>query len=944
MVPTDRIDNYQIIGDISCSNRLKLCHARSLVTGGEVVLQCYMTPPGSKAEFREKYIARYVNECQWLLSVRHPNIIESLDYLPPDQERDCPVLVIEKLERTLEEVYEDAQAIDPRRIVEWMVQILTGINEFHRRKIIHRDIKPGNIMFDRFGTPKIIDLSIAVQIGQEITVNPSDITPQYAPAEMYHGSTGANYAIDIYSTGFMFYKLLCGKERFEALFRDVNVADPRENMLRWMNWHNDLNTDLMPLDQVAPETPPFLSAIIMKMTSKRLLERHQSTAEVIEDLLHPPEGGGGEDYHLIINRIISRDYWRDPAQYMLNTDLILFDAEGNPRNASRKKASPETAAGDAPPRPDSKRALAWTLLAVLLIALAGLGGFKGWQAYKARRIMDALNLRYGTILKDYAERNFNKAEADCGDSLKLIQNSGQAPRLGSAIQTFKILNQDCVDYGGHFKELTKLQSELRDMAAMTDLAKAKALGTQIVAGAGLLAALPYSKGERPEAIHKETDKHHTTIQDEAGKILALARNQLKANEMGLVALEAVRTQIAALLEAGKHRKAQYLILANTQLTTGSRLALLGEITPVVELLNKGRRAEETKDFDSAREAFARALELSKKRSLEAEDHLANINLWSLNNVLVDPAPRPTTSTTASLSRRLIELNHSMGQLFILKYDLEQRSQETEDALASLQPGLEALGNAINTYRAAAARDRAVFSMRPSERFPYPVEDSEAYLNDILTQVKVLKFRLLIANEKVDGAGALYEELHPVLSPADNKYLQARVWELAPTEEHARRALALYAELLREYPRWAEIHFRCGLVHYYRLKDLDKAMAEFQQALQLSPQSQRIRFDAAKAFDLAAQKAISGRIPDPDNGRRLAEGALQLWPDFPRAYLTIAMSHYVQHDSTRALEYLDKFEAAQAKANLPYALALDGIRMLPDYREKMQEGKGASSGK
>lgn len=227
----------------------------------------------------EEYLKRFQREARAIAALEHPNIVRAYDL---DHDNDLHFLVMEYVEgRPLHEVVKRQGPLPFGEAAHYARQAALGLQHAHEAGLVHRDIKPGNLMVDRTGTLKILDMGLArfaQEEGAEVLTRGLLGTPDYLSPEQARDSHSVDIRTDIYSLGCTLFYLLAGRPPFEGT--------PAQKIA----FHQ--STDPPPLvGMFRPETPAELEQIVGKMMAKNPAERYQTpaeAAEALEPLAQPP--------------------------------------------------------------------------------------------------------------------------------------------------------------------------------------------------------------------------------------------------------------------------------------------------------------------------------------------------------------------------------------------------------------------------------------------------------------------------------------------------------------------------------------------------------------------------------------------------------------------------------------------------------------------------------
>lgn len=225
-----------------------------------------------KDEFlgNDEFIRRFKNESKAIAVLSHPNIVKVYDVSFGDRIQYIVEEYIDGI--TLKDYLDQQKEIKWKEAIHFTVQILRALQHAHEKGIVHRDIKPQNIMLLQDGTIKVTDFGIARFSRSETrTMTDKAIgSVHYIAPEQARGDLTDEKA-DIYSVGVMLYEMLTGRLPFEA-DSAVSVAIMQ------------LQADPKPPKEINPSIPDGLEEITLKAMQKNPVQRYQSAAEMLRDI------------------------------------------------------------------------------------------------------------------------------------------------------------------------------------------------------------------------------------------------------------------------------------------------------------------------------------------------------------------------------------------------------------------------------------------------------------------------------------------------------------------------------------------------------------------------------------------------------------------------------------------------------------------------------------
>ncbi len=231
--------------------------------------------PPAKAE-QPAALGRFYREARAAGSLEHPNIVRTHDI---DQDGNLHFIVMEYVDGSnMLDVVKKFGPMDIRRATDYIRQVADGLQFAHAAGLIHRDVKPGNVLIDRAGQAKLLDMGLARFYNDQsdnLTVKYDDKivlgTADYVAPEQVANSHGVDTRADIYALGASYYFLLAGHPPF-----------PSGTVSQKLLWHR--TKEPTPLRQVRPEVPEALAKIVSRMMAKDPNARYQTPGEVAADL------------------------------------------------------------------------------------------------------------------------------------------------------------------------------------------------------------------------------------------------------------------------------------------------------------------------------------------------------------------------------------------------------------------------------------------------------------------------------------------------------------------------------------------------------------------------------------------------------------------------------------------------------------------------------------
>jgi serine/threonine-protein kinase len=271
-------NRYELGDTLGYGGMSEVHHGLDVRLGREVAIKILRADLARDPQFQE----RFRREAQNAAALNHPAIVAVYDTGEAQTEAgNLPYIVMEFVEgRTLRDIVKTEGPMTQKRAMEVMADVCAALDFSHRHGIIHRDVKPANVMITKNGAVKVMDFGIARALhdGQSAMTQTAAVigTAQYLSPEQARGEQ-VDARSDVYAAGCVLYELVTGEPPFTG---DSPVA------VAYQHVREDPN----PPSTVNPAVSPELDAVVLKALAKGPANRYQSSAEMRSDLVRTLSG------------------------------------------------------------------------------------------------------------------------------------------------------------------------------------------------------------------------------------------------------------------------------------------------------------------------------------------------------------------------------------------------------------------------------------------------------------------------------------------------------------------------------------------------------------------------------------------------------------------------------------------------------------------------------
>ncbi|MCP8616569.1 Stk1 family PASTA domain-containing Ser/Thr kinase [Salirhabdus salicampi] len=447
-------DRYKILQPIGGGGMANVYLARDIILNRDVAIKVLRMDYANDDEF----IERFRREAQATISLSHPNIVNIFDV--GEEDGDIYYIVMEYVRgMTLKQYIQYYGPLQAEKAVDIMKQVTAAISHAHENGIVHRDIKPQNILIDETGKIKVTDFGIAMALSSTTVTQTNSVlgSVHYLSPEQARGGVATKKS-DIYSLGIVFFELLTGRLPFSG---DSAVSIALKH----------LQSDPPSLRRWVSDIPQSVENVVLKATAKNPLHRYESTQQMGKDL---------ESVMLPERENESR--FEPPIEEGEETKAIPVITPENYRSRNRKHDDTivRSPGNDKEKQKKNRRWTPWIVTGVLTLVAAGIIALfllPRLLMPEEVEIIDVSGLTYEeaydelrNLKLDVDQEKMNSDEVEEGYVIKTEPKQGSIVKEGSKVTVITSLGKEkreVNDYIG--KQFQQIEILLKDELAFKDV-------------------------------------------------------------------------------------------------------------------------------------------------------------------------------------------------------------------------------------------------------------------------------------------------------------------------------------------------------------------------------------------------------------------------------------------------------------------------------------------
>ncbi|GAE24201.1 serine/threonine protein kinase PrkC [Halalkalibacter wakoensis JCM 9140] len=432
---------YQILDTIGGGGMANVYKALDVILDRHVAVKV-LQPQFSDDE---QFIKRFRREAQSATSLAHPNIVNIYDV---GEEGNTYYIVMEYVEgQTLKELIQARGPLPVQEAIDYMVQMLLALEHSHANHIIHRDIKPHNILISQDGVVKVTDFGIARAISAATITHTNSVmgSVHYLSPEQARGGH-ITYKSDIYSLGIVFYEMLTGELPFQG---DTAVSIAIKH----------LQSEVPSAKTKVPTLPQSVENIIRKATVKDPLNRYATVQEMEEDVVTALEPERRNEPIFQLNDEEDEVTKAIPIITNDHSDELEKTVEAKPVTIDKKPVQPKEKGTSEPAKKKKKKGKKW-LVILILIAFLIFGAIVAAFAVLPSvfqvgevEVPNVVNLPFDEAEEELLALNLNVQREDVSENDEIpkdhVVRQNQAPgsivKEGSTIRLFVSIGKEEIE-------------------------------------------------------------------------------------------------------------------------------------------------------------------------------------------------------------------------------------------------------------------------------------------------------------------------------------------------------------------------------------------------------------------------------------------------------------------------------------------------------------------
>ena len=354
-------DRYEILEKIGDGGMATVYKARCRVLDRYVAIKILRPEYANDEEF----IKKFNRESKAAASLSSQNIVGIYD-VGTDTIEDETIyyIVMEYIDgTTLKDIIDSKGKLSEDDAIDYSIQILRALKDAHDHNVVHRDIKPHNIMITKQGAVKVTDFGIARASTSTTVTTTSDVlgSVHYISPEQARGGYTDNKT-DIYSFGIVLYEMLTGKKPYDG-DNPISVA------------MKQIQDDIVPPSEYLPNMNKNLEKIILKCTRKKQSERYQSVDDILADFLYL-------DDDVSFNYDKKNDNWNDETVVLKQEDIIREERNEKTKRNREENISEMRQSNRNRRKKKKENGLAGVFLGIITALLLVAGLFFGYNYLK----------------------------------------------------------------------------------------------------------------------------------------------------------------------------------------------------------------------------------------------------------------------------------------------------------------------------------------------------------------------------------------------------------------------------------------------------------------------------------------------------------------------------------------------------------------------------------